>query len=1449
MMCGYVYDTYIAKRTELTKNDTVFFANELASIIKQVMRIMNGYHKMMNDVFYCPDTFPVWDDATIREFYINTSSKDKNADFAKSLDQLDLITKFNIFHTLFKPADKTGTVEAPVGAANDPSQTNSVFAKDANDTADAIDNKVDPDDVKVDIPSDDIEKPSIEPTNRSNMIESMLDKIRATYNIKQPVSDGNTVNVIEIDNSFMPSGMIHPYLPVTDSYFSEFQSIKNHILFFSMFLDILVEKYNKLAKEAEPYSIYKATSADDDKVNQIESSKLIKYVNKIVEVSDSMKMASKSYQVAIRLAEQTVNPLVLLGKGTSVLATGAYSAISSASTGAYNMFRKRKGGKRTRGPKHRRGQGRGRHTRKRPLKGGLALYSSFKSVLYKIYHYGEGPPRLTASFVYPDYIKSLSDALHKKVMMTIYFDTIVKTFLENIFRFDIDLEKNGQPVSDEDDLLNQEITDATNYIGEQIQEEIEYVKDILLLIYNVDMTYIRDGVIYKSAVSVEKTPEEVNLIYKIKRIDYVIVEVNNIKSNDSTRYAKLKKMFYSFKRRSDEIGFVDLLYSAEVLTDRSVLNIIDDYTIPTADTGKTQRQNIFAHSVSLELAELKKKNERFLAELGKAKAIKDAESIIEQIDNEITTQMKPIIDNDIQLYKQTQQKNANDQKNEYIRDVLLKDKRYSFIKNAKKLPDDLESFITDSDKERANRYYYSVLRKALHTTTKMFTMTTAQKENKEIPPPILAVVNQYKENKIKLFNTKLTDYMKEKDKSDQAKAKNADVDISKIINEYDQIELTEISVDKGDFISIIQSTPTQNKQPELSIDTAFDMYGKEMETVLINIYKQHLYEGILKDEPGVIKQANLKAAEALSNPSIHQNVEADVVVDAQCQAKIDVLEKQIHELQDENQNLKKQSNQIVANSDDKSDDKQIIDTPNAMPQTNYTAEESFKMLAAKIKYYESISNKRVSDVSNDIKRISDSSKYDSGKNVMDETTIREVIIRQYITNYYNMYSINPNLPIITAFIDKYKNKAQSDKNTAQSGGMFLHNTLNTIKDEFYKACVDNYIAQLPSPINIKSIDYLAELQKFANASDRLKNLLALCSKRISAIKQSFVNKNKYTTIKNALNSRYSTPFDYYRFLAYYAELNMKKHRNEYISALEIQISMYKKFSKKSRRLIKSLTIQLGITARFIAHNGPLAGLVVLLTAASWASSWLPLAGPISLGIGFALGQVRNLVLILGAPFMEQPENVFTRKDQILETCKSLMPYTNPVSSDTRKYNFVEDITMNSYPVLEFVNYKFNFGLKLSRNLEGVNPENFMVHSLKRVFVALIDSDLIDFDTPAQKKLAKADIYRIKNLKEDGNFREDTEVQKEITTIIGDIKYEDAEKKMEMYMRTNGLFSGQKATTFSMGIMFGVGGFGVYGIAAEAINATLTNLLLNADLQKQYKHPPNVSKIQVPKKKV
>ena len=172
--------------------------------------------------------------------------------------------------------------------------------------------------------------------------------------------------------------------------------------------------------------------------------------------------------------------------------------------------------------------------------------------------------------------------------------------------------------------------------------------------------------------------------------------------------------------------------------------------------------------------------------------------------------------------------------------------------------------------------------------------------------------------------------------------------------------------------------------------------------------------------------------------------------------------------------------------------------------------------------------------------------------------------------------------------------------------------------------------------------------------------------------------------------------------------------------------------------------------------------------------------------------------------------------------------------------------MNSYPVLEFVNYKFNFGLKLTRNLEDVDPETFMVHPLKRVFVALIDSDLIDFDTPAQKKLAKADIYQIKNLQKNGNFKEDNEVENEITKIIGNIKYEDAEKKMEMYMRTHGLFSGQKATTFSMGIMFGVGAFGAYGIAAEAINALLTDLLLNAYLQKEYNHPPNVSKFPAPK---
>ena len=246
-------------------------------------------------------------------------------------------------------------------------------------------------------------------------------------------------------------------------------------------------------------------------------------------------------------------------------------------------------------------------------------------------------------------------------------------------------------------------------------------------------------------------------------------------------------------------------------------------------------------------------------------------------------------------------------------------------------------------------------------------------------------------------------------------------------------------------------------------------------------------------------------------------------------------------------------------------------------------------------------------------------------------------------------------------------------------------------------------------------------------------------------------------------------------------------------------------SKGFKRLTRSLIRNTILSLKFIYKNGIFGLLTVALTAASWAVLFMTSIEP---GTAFlaswALAQIRNLMFVVAAPFIEMPEMIITRSNEIMSTCKALTPYKNVFSfNKARQYDFLTEVTVNSSKMAEYVN-KMYFGLKMKYNLEEVDENELIQNPLKTVIIQCIDLKLLAFDTEEIRIYKKRQIANIRNKPaktDDGKpVVVETETQSneriagEVKKIIGDVKQTALLEKINQYMREYGLTTKNTAIT-------------------------------------------------------
>ena len=363
MLCSHIYDTYIAEQAEITENTAAFFSNELVKLIKQIMTILNGYHALLNDVFYTPGMFQVFDKGTLKRFMINpvtalggtlTGAKQED-NSGKSYPsqpesqktiidiQLKAIEEFNTFHKMefveqgknvanlpqeYRPTDKSTKpdVKEEIPAVQ---EANSVKEPTDHNTANTDTSNPNTNN----LPNDDGEDPNVVSKEAeasvnnppSIVLKRLVEVIKGSFDEKTKLQkDQNGVYVVNIDNSNMPRNIIHPYLPLTSNFFKEFQIIKNQIMFFSLFLEELVKRYK------EPHNMTTRVKPEDKTVvkteYQIPKFGTIDYkefrhdveflpdkrVKQIIDISENLKRLSKSYQTSVMVGKQMVDPLFTL---------------------------------------------------------------------------------------------------------------------------------------------------------------------------------------------------------------------------------------------------------------------------------------------------------------------------------------------------------------------------------------------------------------------------------------------------------------------------------------------------------------------------------------------------------------------------------------------------------------------------------------------------------------------------------------------------------------------------------------------------------------------------------------------------------------------------------------------------------------------------------------------------------------------------------------------------------------------------------------------------------------------------------------------------------------------------------------------------------------------------------------------------------------------------------
>ena len=571
MICSHIYDTYIAERSRMTEHDTMYFSNDLANFIKQIMTILNGYHELLNDVFYTDGEFPVFDKEMLRKFVINPYSKkgyvygetqkEDNTGLPYTAieerknqidEQLAKIEKFNVFFKCYKETPVDGPVKSvdlvPFMDIKDPPL----------DDRESNSDKVNTDEIKIEGVNNDAETLDIdnEDMNQapSKPMQKLIDHIKTfiktagssdqpTEN-QAPVSSQTSMNLLNIDNSNMPRQLVHPYLPITESFFNEFQIIKNHIMFFSVLLDKLVQAYKNPANldDKKQYKI----APDPTKQTSEQNIKTLdpKYLQEIIYISDKMKIASKSYQTAARLATSTYESIKT---GMSLLNTAA-SATSSGVSNFWNKNVTKRGGK------HKKHLKRRKQTRKRRVKSGAGIFSTFKSELYKNYGYKTN----MISTPYPTFIKNLSNALHKKYMFILFFEEILKLFMENTFRYGIDLTKNDSQLADQDDNYEDEVKETLKEYQKEVEQKIEEFKDIAIIYKKIaekDLIIDMDTILVKQDNQNDPNTQLIKDLTKYNdKIQKCIDNINEMKSEERN---KLTNIYRDYERRSDIKEFVD----------------------------------------------------------------------------------------------------------------------------------------------------------------------------------------------------------------------------------------------------------------------------------------------------------------------------------------------------------------------------------------------------------------------------------------------------------------------------------------------------------------------------------------------------------------------------------------------------------------------------------------------------------------------------------------------------------------------------------------------------------------------------------------------------------------------------------------------------------------------------------------------------------------------------
>jgi hypothetical protein len=894
MLCSHIYDTYIVERAEITENDAAFFSNELVLLIKQVMAILNGYHALLNDVFYTPGMFQVFDQGTLKRFMINpvtalggtlTGAKQEDnsgKSYPSQSDpqraiidiQLKAIEEFNTFHKMefVQQGENVTTVQRtdPINNENklvlsDLKKTvnteNSVPEPTGHDTANTdtsnpnTNNGSNDDGENPHAVSEEAEASVNNPP--SAVLKRLVDVIKGSFDEKtKPPAEKYGVYVVNIDNSNMPRNIIHPYLPLTSNFFKEFQIIKNQIMFFSLFLEELVKRYkapHNMTNQNTEYRIPKfGTIEYKDFKGDVESLP-DRRVKQIIDISDKLKSLSKSYQTSVMLGKQMVDPLFTLSNGLKGLLVSAPTAALKYSA---DMLKKtlRRGGK-----KGKRNAGKRRkQTRRRRVKSGSGMFATFKSTLYRTYTKNDSffP---VFGWSYPTSIKNLSNAYHKKYMFIMFFDAIYKLFMENAFRYDVDLTKNDTPLSQEDEDESDEIKKQMTEFANETKNKIQEFKD-LAIIYNkiVDGSpYISDSItdnhnkivnepdgtsICKNSayntdydqVKTQTNSDPKSLLGKFCLDKQMLEQCKETIVSNSSNRDKLMNIYRDYELKGDVMGFVKDLYnsnsnnniniflekSGQRTTSRSMFKSITQvaYKVGSMAINGGKSYLILKLEQLLEETDNKIKNlEKELKKQDNLDKIKKWEELITNFKKEIITESKPntnVVNNKYKLLQGTFLPSVIERRFEYIRTNLLTDPKYNSVKDSPNIYD----FLNEENKKKADYVFFKTLRESIHTEKGYMVQERA---STKVDPKIEAEVMQYTNIKLTGFKDEFKELLRKKDERKNKEMEESVKEIEGNITAFD-------------------------KDPTEDVELTEKLWGDEVKTYMINIIKERIYDDAYK---------------------------------------------------------------------------------------------------------------------------------------------------------------------------------------------------------------------------------------------------------------------------------------------------------------------------------------------------------------------------------------------------------------------------------------------------------------------------------------------------------------------------------------------------------------------------------------------------------------------------